>query len=131
MDYGDKRIGVALSDQTRLIATPHSVLNHRGWGPTAKAVERLMMEVDAEYVVMGLPYEMNDALGPQAEEALGFKKALEKLGIRVELQDERLSSVTAEDSLREGGKTIAQSKTLVDQVAAALILQTYLDQGRV
>ncbi len=131
LDYGDKRIGIAISDETRLIASPHSVVLHRGWGPTAQTIARLMQETGAEFVVMGLPLMADGETGPQAEEALGFSKALHKLGIRVELQDERYTSLAAEDSLREGGQTAKQSKTLVDQVAAALILQAYLDSQRV
>lgn len=131
LDYGDKRIGVALSDESRTIASPHSVIPHKGWGPTAKAVARIIQETDAEFVVMGLPCHLEGGLGKQAEEALGFARVLEKHGIKVMMQDERLTSVTAEDALKEGGKTARESKLLVDQVAAALILQAYLDAHRV
>ena len=127
LDYGDKRIGVAVSDPGRLIASPHSVLRHKGWGPTAKAVHSLLAQLDCEAVVMGLPYDMDGTQGHQAREALGFKQALEQLGITVFLQDARLTSVEAEDSLKQGGKTWQESRALVDQVAAALILQSYLD----
>lgn len=130
LDFGLKRIGVALSDEGRLLARPHSLIEHRGWGPSASAVEELLAQLDAEYAVLGLPYDMNGDLGSQAQEALGFAEALRKKGIRVELQDERLTSLEAEDILREQGHSWQQSKALVDQVAAALILQTYLDSGR-
>lgn len=131
LDYGDKRIGVALSDESRTIASPHSVITHKGWGPTAKAVAQLLRDTDADFVVMGLPCHLQGGIGRQAEEALGFSKVLEKHGIKVVMQDERLTSVSAEECLREGGKTAKQSKALVDQVAAALILQAYLDEHRV
>jgi len=130
LDFGLKRIGVALSDEGRLLARPHSLIEHRGWGPSARAVEELLARLDAEYAVLGLPYDMNGDLGSQAQEALGFAEALRKKGIRVELQDERLTSLEAEDILREQGHSWQQSKALVDQVAAALILQAYLDSGR-
>ena len=131
LDYGNQRIGVALSDPGCLIASPHSVLRHFGWGPTARSVRQLLEETGAEYIVLGLPYSMDGSLGDQAQEVLGFAGGLRQQGLRVELQDERLTSMEAEDSLRAGGKNWQQSKTLVDQVAAALILQAYLDAKRV
>lgn len=127
LDYGQKRVGVALSDPGRRIASPHSVLAHGGWGPTARAVQALMEETGAEYVVLGLPYDMDDSLGGQAREVQGFAEALRKRGLKVAFQDERLTSFQAEDSLKAAGKTARQAKGLVDQVAAALILQAYLD----
>ena len=131
LDYGDQRIGVALSDPGCLIATPHSVLRHIGWGPTARAVRQLLEKTGSEYIVLGLPYNVDGSLGAQAQEVLGFAEVLRQQGLRVELQDERLTSMEAEDSLRAGGKNWQQSRTLVDQVAAALILQAYLDAKRV
>lgn len=129
LDYGQKRIGAAVSDPGRRIASPHSVLTHRGWAKTAGEVRELLFELEAEYVVLGLPYDMNGALGNQAREVQGFADALRKQGLRVEFQDERLSSVEAEESLRAAGKNAKEAKALVDQVAAALILQAYLDAG--
>ena len=131
LDYGDQRIGVALSDPGCLIATPYSVLRHIGWGPTARSVKQLLEETGSDYIVLGLPYNEDDSLGSQAQEVLGFAEILRQQGLRVELQDERLTSMEAEDSLRAGGKNWQQSRTLVDQVAAALILQAYLDAKRV
>jgi len=128
LDYGARRIGVALSDEGRRLARPHSLLHHRGWTPSARAVEDLLKQLDAEYVVLGLPYGMDDQVGSQAQEVLGFAEALRRRGIRVEMQDERLTSLEAGDILREQGHTWQRSKALVDQVAAALILQAYLDQ---
>ncbi len=91
-------------------------------------MEDLLKQLDAEYVVLGLPYGMDDQVGSQAQEVLGFAEALRRRGIRVEMQDERLTSLEAGDILREQGHTWQRSKALVDQVAAALILQAYLDQ---
>ncbi len=132
LDYGDARVGVAVSDGGRLLASPHSVIRHQGWGPTAEKVLRLMEELDAEYVVMGLPRNMDGSLGPQAREAEGFAGRLREKGVRVEFLDERLSSVEAQERLREGGHDARSGKLKVDQAAAAIILQEYLDaQGRV
>ena len=127
LDYGQKRIGVALSDPGRRIASPHSVLTHRGWSKSAGDVKALAGELDAESVVLGLPYDMDGGLGDQAKEVQGFAEALRKQGLKVDFQDERLSSFEAEESLRAAGKSAKEAKDLVDQVAAALILQDYLD----
>jgi len=128
LDYGNERIGVAVSDETRTIASPHSVIRHQGWGPTAGKVALLMDELSAEYLVMGLPRNMDDSLGPQAREVMGFARRLNEKGIRVELIDERLSTVEAEEKLRENGLNAQERKKMIDQAAAALILQQYLDQ---
>lgn len=131
LDYGQQRIGVALSDEGRRLASPHSVFKHKGWGPSARAVQSLLLQTGADFVILGLPLSMDGSHSAQTREALGFKQRLEDLGIRVELQDERLSSLEAEEHLRQRGKSIRQAKALVDQEAAALILQTWLDENRV
>lgn len=128
LDYGDERIGVAVSDATRTLASPHSVIRHQGWGPTAEKVSGLMDELGAEYIVIGLPRNMDDSLGSQAREVMGFAKRLTEKGIRVELVDERLSSVEAGEKLKESGLSAPESRKRIDQAAAALILQDYLDR---
>lgn len=128
LDYGNARIGVAFGDESGRIATPHSVIPHRGWNPSAKAVRQLMDDFDARAVVLGLPHNMDGSLGEQAQEVLGFAEVLRKMGVTVHLQDERLSSFEAEEQLQAQGKNPRQIKTLVDQVAAAIILQSYLDK---
>ncbi len=128
LDYGNERIGVAVSDGTRTLASPHSVIHHQGWGPTAEKVSGLMEELGAEYIVMGLPRNMDDSLGFQAREVMGFAKRLTEKGIRVELVDERLSSMEAGEKLRENGLKAPERKKLIDQAAAALILQEYLNR---
>ena len=131
IDYGDRRVGVALSDPERRLATPLCTLAHRGWGPTAIAVIGLMREHGAEYAVVGLPRDMDGSLGAQAEETLGFCGALEKKGVKVHTQDERLSSLEAEELLRAGGAGAKNLREKVDQAAAAVILQRHLDALRV
>lgn len=127
LDYGASRIGVALSDPGRAIASPHSAIHHSGWGPSARAVKRLLLETDSEYVVLGLPLDMSGTAGSQAQETLGFARVLRGQGVRVALQDERLTTFEAEEALKNAGKTREERRDLVDQVAAALILQAWLD----
>lgn len=130
LDYGGERIGVALSDESLTLASPHSVIRHKGWGPSARQVSQLMAQWDCEYLVLGLPRNMDGSLGSQAREVQGFGEQLTGLGLRVVYADERLSSVDAEEKLREGGRKGGDIKDRVDQAAAAVILQEHLDRLR-
>ena len=127
LDVGDVRIGIALSDETRLIATPHSVYTRVGWGPDVKHIQRLYAEVSATLIVCGLPRNMDGSVGFQAEKVKGFAEQLCKAGLPVVFQDERLSTVSAHQALIEGGMRRDSRKETVDKVAAAVILQTFLD----
>ncbi len=131
LDVGDRRIGIALSDETRLIASPHSVYTRVGWGPDVKHIQGLFDEARAELVVCGLPRNMDGTEGFQAEKVKLFAQQLIKAGLPVAFQDERLSTVSAHQALIEGGMRREGRKGTVDKVAAAVILQAYLDgQGR-
>ena len=127
MDVGDRRIGIALSDETQLIATPHSVYTRVGWGPDVKHIQKLYNDNKAVLVVCGLPRNMDGSVGFQAEKVQSFAEQLIKAGLPVVFQDERLSTVSAHQALIEGGMRRDDRKGTVDKVAAAVILQTYLD----
>ena len=127
LDVGDKRIGVAVSDLTRLIATPHSVYTRVGYTPDVKHVQQLCRETEADLVVCGLPRNMDGSIGFQAEKVLSFAEKLREAGLEVVFQDERLSTVSAHQALIEGGMRRDGRKETVDKVAAAVILQSYLD----
>ena len=128
LDVGDVRIGIALSDEGRLIATPHSVYTRVGWGPDTKHIKRIYDEAGAGLIVCGLPKNMDGSIGFQAEKVMGFAQQLEKAGLPVVFQDERLSTVSAHQALIEGGMRRDGRKETVDKVAAAVILQSYLDR---
>ena len=130
LDVGDKRIGVALSDETRLIASPYCVIQSVGWGPDSRKVADIMRETGAELIVSGLPYNMDGSLGFQAKKVQDFLKVVEGLGFRVEWIDERLTTVSAQNALIEGGMRREDRRNHVDKVAAAVILQTWLDKKR-
>ena len=130
LDVGDKRIGVALSDETRLIASPYCVIQSVGWGPDSRKVADIMRETGAELIVSGLPYNMDGSLGFQAKKVQDFLKVVEGLGFRVEWIDERLTTVSAQNALIEGGMRREDRRNHVDKVAAAVILQTWLDKVR-
>ena len=127
LDVGDRRIGIALSDETRMIATPHSVYTRVGWGPDVKHIQRIYEEARANLVVCGLPRNMDGSVGFQAEKVIGFVEQLRKAGLPVVFQDERLSTVSAHQALIEGGMRRDNRKETVDKVAAAVILQAFLD----
>ena len=130
LDVGDKRIGVALSDETRLIASPYCVIHSVGWGPDSRKVAEIMRETGAELIVSGLPYNMDGSLGFQARKVQDFLKVVEGLGFPVEFIDERLTTVTAQNALIEGGMRREDRRENVDKVAAAVILQAWLDRQR-
>lgn len=130
LDVGDKRIGIAVSDEMHLIASPHSVYNRVGYGPDCRHIANLCREVGADLVVCGLPRNMDGSIGFQAEKVQGFAAQLTQAGLTVIFQDERLSTVSAHQALIEGGMRRDDRKGTVDKVAAAVILQQYLDSVR-
>ena len=130
LDVGDRRIGIALSDETQLIATPHSVYTRVGWGPDVKHIQKLYNDNKAVLIVCGLPRNMDGSVGFQAEKVQSFAEQLTKAGLPVVFQDERLSTVSAHQALIEGGMRRDDRKGTVDKVAAAVILQSYLDAQR-
>lgn len=130
LDVGDKRIGIAVSDETRLIASPHSVLTRVGYGPDTRHIAALCRELRAGLVVVGLPRNMDGSIGFQAEKVRAFAGQLTAAGLDVAFQDERLSTVSAQQALLEGGMRRDERRGTVDKVAAAIILQQYLDTPR-
>ena len=127
LDIGDVRIGVAVSDSARIIASPHSVITRVGWGPDTRKIMEILNEYQTSIVVSGLPLNMDGSEGFQAKKVRDLCAQLEKNVVTVYFQDERLSTVTAEDSLIYGGMHRQDRKQVVDKVAAAVILQTWLD----
>lgn len=128
LDVGDKRIGIALSDPLHTIASPHGVYTRVGYGPDARYFVALAQETGAERLVLGLPLNMDGSRGFQSEKVEAFAEKLREAGLTVELIDERLTTVSAERALIEGGLSRSDRKGTVDAVAAALILQSYLDR---
>ncbi len=130
LDVGDARIGVAVSDPTGTIASPVEVIQRVGWGPDTRRIKALCDRFETDQVLSGLPLNMDGSEGFQAEKVRQFCRQVEKQGLTVFFQDERLSTVAAEDALLEGGMDRAGRKRTVDKVAAAVILQEWLDAHR-
>ena len=129
IDLGSKRIGIAVSDSAGGLATPYDVVTRSGdLARDRRAVLALADEVEAEAIVVGLPLSLDGSLGPAARAALAEVDALAGLTERpVETYDERLTTVTADRSLREMGVKGEARKRVIDQVAAAVMLQAWLD----
>ena len=127
LDIGDVRIGIAVSDPSRTIASPVEVITRVGWGPDARAVKAVCDRFETTQVLSGLPLNIDGTEGFQARKVRDLCAQLEKAGLTVFFQDERLSTVAAEDALLEGNLSRAERKRKVDKVAAAVFLQQWLD----
>lgn len=130
LDIGDARIGVAVSDPSGIIASPVEVIRRIGWGPDTKRIVALCEQYQTNRVLSGLPLNMDGTEGFQAEKVRTFCSQLEKAGLQVFFQDERLSTVSAEDFLIQGGVSRTGRRQVVDKIAASVILQQWLDEHR-
>jgi putative holliday junction resolvase len=134
VDVGTVRIGVASSDPDGILATPvETVARDRKGGKHIRRLAQIAGELEVVEVVVGLPRTLADRTGPSALDAIEVADALAAriAPVPVRLADERLTTVTAQRSLREAGVRAKGQKSMIDQVAAVGILQTWLDQRRV
>ena len=128
LDVGQRRIGVAISDPVGLTAQGVTVLERRTPAADVEAVCRLAKTHAAETVVIGLPLTLEGQRGPQAQRVAAFADLVHRaLGLPIAWVDERFTTAQGERVLLEGGMSRQQRKHVVDQVAAQLILQSYLD----
>ena len=127
LDIGDARIGVAVSDPARIIASPVEVIHRVGWGPDVRRICELCEQYETTWVLSGWPLNMDGTAGFQSEKVRLFCEQLEKAGLNVFYQDERLTTVTAERALLEDNMHRRERRQTVDKVAAAVILQQWLD----
>lgn len=129
LDIGGRRIGVAVSDELGMIASPVGMIDRQG--DVAAQLRKLIAEYGASRLVAGLPVGLSGREGPQAEETRAFADALAaEVGVPLEYWDERLTTSIAEQSLIAQGTRREKRKQQVDAVAAAVILQGYLDNQR-
>lgn len=128
IDYGTARIGVAVSDELQMLAHPTETITVAKTPNPVARVAALALEKNVERIVVGLPRHMNGSIGASAEEAQKFAEKLKPLvACEVQTWDERLSTVAAHRALQEAGKTTRQTRGYIDQVAAQMLLQSYLD----
>lgn len=131
IDYGDARVGVAVSDPTGMLAGYTAVIHSRRAEQAASEIARLAKERGVEELVVGFPRNMDGSEGPRAELCRDFAKRLEETaGLPVRLWDERRTTIEAHAILHESGKRMKAHRKNVDAVAASLILEGYLTRKR-
>lgn len=132
LDYGSKTVGVAISDAMLLTAQGIEIIRRKDENKlrqTLARIEELIGEYEVEEIVLGLPKNMNDTMGPRVAATLEFQEKLERrTGLPVHTWDERLTTVAADRTMMEAGIRRENRKEYVDMIAATLILQGYLDR---
>ncbi len=130
IDHGTKRVGLAISDEMAMIAQPFEFLDAQ---PTAKLLsdlQEIITQRSVGEIIVGLPRNMDGSYGPAAEKVREFVEALKQVvTVPIKMWDERLTSAQANRVLIQGGVRRAQRKLKVDQTAAAILLQSYLDRA--
>ena len=136
LDYGSKTVGVALTDELGIIASPLETIERDKESkirPTLRRIEELVHQYEVSFVVLGYPLKMGGEAGERALKTEEFKTLLEKRlgeGVTVRLWDERLSTVEAGDILSESGVKKSEQKKYIDKIAAALILEDFMKNCR-
>ncbi len=132
VDVGTVRIGVAASDPDGILATPVETVRRDRSGRHLRRLAELAAELEAVEVIVGLPRTLADRTGPSAQDAIELAEALGRriAPTPVRLADERLTTVSAQRSLRAAGVRARQQRSVIDQAAAVAILQSWLDQRR-
>jgi len=128
IDYGDSRIGLAMSDPLKIIASPFKTIRNEGNEKCLQVFQSLIKEKDVEAIVVGLPIGLKGQETVQTKKVRAFAKLLYALKLPIHLEDERLSSVSAEKSMIQQNIKTGHNKELIDQRAAAIILQQFLDK---
>ncbi|MCD8379779.1 MAG: Holliday junction resolvase RuvX [Lachnospiraceae bacterium] len=134
LDLGSKTVGVAISDPLLITAQGLEIIRRKDENKlrqTLARIEELIVQYDVGEIVLGFPKHMNNDIGDRAQFSLDFQEKLERrTGLRVALWDERLTTVSADKIMMEAGVRRENRKEYVDQIAASIILQEYLDHRR-
>jgi len=129
LDIGDKRVGVALSDPGGLLASPFTIINRREETADIKAITDIISQHQVEQIIVGLPRSMDGSIGKQAEKVKDFtQKLCHHTDVPIEFRDERLTTVSARRLMRATKTKKSREKAQDDAIAAAIILQGYLDE---
>ena len=128
LDYGRVRTGVAVSDPTGLLARPLKTITQRDRGLLLKEILEICRDLEVETLLVGIPLRGDGSPGTLVPEIEDFISALEKRGLKVIRWSEEFSSVRALDILHRQGKRLKKNKARIDGLAAAILLQEYLDQ---
>jgi len=128
LDIGGKRTGVAISDPRGIVAVPLTVIDNNDENATIGEILKFVQQYEVERIVVGLPYSLNGNLGPQAKMVQAFADKLsQRAGVEIQMWDERLSTASAEKLMIQAGTKENKRRQYRDAVAAALILQGFLD----
>lgn len=128
LDHGTKRIGVAVSDELKMIATPLEFIPAEPFNDVVARLKELIREKEVELILLGMPRNMDGSYGPAALKVQEFAAVLkDKIAIPIQLWDERLTSAQAQRFLIQGKVRRDERKQKVDKTAAAILLQSYLD----
>ena len=130
LDLGSKTLGISISDMTGIIASSYKIIRHNEeYDKLVDDVRQIVEEKNIDKIVLGFPKNMDNTIGYKGELSLKFKDSLEKkLNIEVILQDERLTTVEANNILLKNDTSRKKRKQVIDSVAATIILQSYLDR---
>jgi putative Holliday junction resolvase len=128
IDNGEKRVGLALSDPLQIIATPFRTLLVHNTNQVLWELDKIIDEQDVELIVVGNPLGMKGQQTAQTKRVMKFTDKLRDIGYKVMLEDERLSSISAKRVMIEQEIKTGYNKELIDQIAAAIILQQFLDK---
>ncbi len=130
VDYGDSRIGLAISDETKSIAFPYKTIKNENLDFLLDFFRELNFEKNIESLVIGLPLGMNGKENRQTKNVRIFSKSIGILGIPIFFQDERLTSISAKKSLIKQNIKTGHNKEKIDERAAAIFLQQFLDMNK-
>ena len=131
VDLGKARTGIAVCDKTEFLASPHTVIFEKSPEKLFEKVKETVINLKAEIVVVGLPKNMDGSEGDSAQNARAFAERLQKeTGLQVDLQDERGTTITSHNFLNDTNTRGKKRKNVVDEVAATIILQNYLDKRK-
>ncbi len=132
IDLGEKRIGLAISDPTLTIAQPYKTLSFTGMKRLIKELKEVVSEMNISRVVIGLPLNLKGEFSQKTHETVEMFEKIKRgpAPVRVELYDERLTTVQAHSTLQQMGKKPSREKDRVDQYAAMHLLQNYLDREK-
>jgi len=131
LDLGDKTLGIASSDTSQTIASAYQTIRFQNndFDEALRKLKEVVLELNPEKIILGLPKNMNGSIGFQAQKVLDFKSKIEKeIKIEVVLIDERLTSKMAESVMISASMSRKKRKSKIDKIAATLILQSYLDR---
>ena len=129
IDFGEKRVGLALSDRLNLIASPYKTLNYISENDLISEIKKIVLKKEIEIFVIGLPLNMKGEDSLQTKKVRKFKKLLSILNLPIVYEDERFSSIIAKNSLVLQNVKTGHNKSEIDRTAAAIILQQYLDKN--